>query len=1122
MSIHLYVAPASTGKTAYVMELVRDAAQELRSVPRVVVPTHVQARAWRRRLAEAGGAIGVRVLTFDQLYAECLGTAGEVYTELSEPVQHRLIRAIVDELPLAHYAPLTDRPGFVQVLKDLIGELKAARVWPDTFAQAVAALGDEPRLRELALVYAAYQERVQAQGWADRAGLAWLATEALEERAPDLARDWPLLVVDGFDNFTPVQLALLKVLASRVETLIVTLTGTADGYGRTLAHRRFDQTRQQLEETLDVRAAPLPEQVSRQAPALAHLEAGLFCGEAMQFRGAGAVELIAAPDRAAEVRAALRWLKAQLVEDGMRPAEVALLARDVSPYRPLILQTAAEFGLPVRLVDGLPLRTNPAVAALLDLLRLMLPHASDDGGSEPALLRRPVVEAWRSPYFDWSALPEEGAPQPIGIGPGDADALDGAARWGRVIGGLSQWEEVLADLVARPEATTDDPAEGSAYDEERGLPAGIPAGSAAQALRTKFRRFVRRLTPPQGQRACREFVGWLEALIGPDPVLQSPRFSPLRQAQGATREEPTALQVVARAREGAEPAAGQDVAALQALKDVLRGLVWAEEALGTSAVEFSRFFDELSGVVEASGYRLPLQPGREEILVADVVQARGVPFRAVAVLGLAEGEFPATLSEDPFLRDADRGRLRQAYGLPLEPSTESEEAEFFYETVTRPRERLLLTRPRLADNGARWQASPFWEEICRLVTVKAETLTSETVPTSERVASWPELMESLATHPTCGEVQEWIRRAEPGRQAALDAAAHVLRLREGRATGSSFDSTLRQAGVVSSSNHQGRLLRQAGVVSLSNHQGVAQDGPFDGDLSGLADGFAQRFGPNHTWSASRLEAYRICPFFFFVGSVLYLEPRDEPAEGLDVRQLGNIYHRILEKLYQEVADPADLAQLLKALPAVARRILDAAPRREGFRQTAWWAETRAEIVENARRSVEAMAELQGDFFPYKYEAPFGLKGQPPLVVRDEGDSFRMRGYIDRVDRAPDGRVRVIDYKTSGPHGFTKRAAVEGKKVQVSLYALAARDALGLGEPAEGFYWHVQQAEPSGFTMSGFDGGPEGAIETAVEHAWEAVRSARGGHFVPHPPADGCPAYCPATAFCWHYRRGFGG
>jgi hypothetical protein len=69
---------------------------------------------------------------------------------------------------------------------------------------------------------------------------------------------------------------------------------------------------------------------------------------------------------------------------------------------------------------------------------------------------------------------------------------------------------------------------------------------------------------------------------------------------------------------------------------------------------------------------------------------------------------------------------------------------------------------------------------------------------------------------------------------------------------------------------------------------------------------------------------------------------------------------------------------------------------------------------------------------------------------------------------------------------------------------------------------VRQAEPSGFQMSRFDGGPEAAMEVAVEKAWEAVRGARDGYFTPQPPKDGCPAYCPAAAFCWHYRPGFGG
>jgi ATP-dependent helicase/DNAse subunit B len=150
MPVSFYLAPAAAGKTSYVLRRVREAARDLASTPRVVVPTQLLVRAWRRRLAQAGGAMGVRVLTFDGLYAECLTAAGEVYTELSDPVQYRLIRQIVDDLPLVYYAPITDRAGFFHILLKTIGELKAARIRPEELSKAVADLGGEPRLGELA------------------------------------------------------------------------------------------------------------------------------------------------------------------------------------------------------------------------------------------------------------------------------------------------------------------------------------------------------------------------------------------------------------------------------------------------------------------------------------------------------------------------------------------------------------------------------------------------------------------------------------------------------------------------------------------------------------------------------------------------------------------------------------------------------------------------------------------------------------------------------------------------------------------------------------------------------------------------------------------------------------
>jgi len=1074
MPVHVYIAPAASGKTAYALDRVCEAARGLRGAPRVCLPNRLHVYAWRHRLADAGGVIGVRLLTFDQLYAECLTAAREVYTELSDAVQYRLIRAIVDSLRLAYYAPLTDRPGFIHSLQQLIAELKAARIWPDTLSSAVATLGNEPRLRELARIYRTYQEHLQDQGWADRAGLGWLAVESLEERAPQVARDWPLLVVDGFDNFTPVQMALLRILAGRVGELIITLTGTTDGSERPLVHRRFNRTRQQLENALGVEAEPLPVTVKRHVPILAYLEDSLYRGEVHRRPGTtDRIRLIEAPHRAAEVRAALRWLKERLLQDGLRPSEVALLARNILPYRPFILQTAAEFGLPVRLVDGFQLRTNPAIAAILDLLRLMLPLNDDD--PQPALPRRVVVEAWRSPYFDWSARPTKDASEPIGIVEGDAELLDAAGRAGRVIGGLSQWQEALEILLERSTADHD-------YHEEE--PAPIPGSVIDQSLLAKFQRFVQRLTPPQGKCRYRDFVLWLEELIGSDPSSASVRSHP--------QEEVTSLKIIQRIQESTDLVAQLDIAALRALKDVLRGLVWAEEVVeSTELVDFERFYHELVGAVEAATYNLPTYSDQEEILVADVVQARGIPFRAVAVLGLAEGEFPATLREDPFLRESDRRQLREEFGLPLESSVESAEFEYFYATVSSAREHLLLSRPCLADNGAMWQPSPFWEEVCRLVPVRPMRLHSEDVPLPNRVASWPELMESLASHHEYVQVRKWAHHADSHRLAAFKSAVEIFQVRAER--------------------------------SVKSH--------FDGALGLLASEISKRFGPEHVWSASRLEHYRTCPFFFFIGDVLGLAPREEPEEGLDSRQLGNIYHRILEEVYQspDVTDPGDLDQVLAALPAVAERILDEAPRREGFRETAWWEHTRQEIVDNITGSLEKLHtfldelrdKFKADFTPTHYEARF-FKPQV-LTVTDGEDRFQLHGVIDRVDCSSDGRLVVIDYKTSSPNGFSNSAVARGEKLQLPLYALAARDGLKLGEPVEGFYWHVRHAQRSGFTLSAFARKRQrSALDVAVAKAWEAVRQVRKGNFVPSIPQDGCPIYCPAASFCWHYQARYGG
>jgi len=696
--------------------------------------------------------------------------------------------------------------------------------------------------------------------------------------------------------------------------------------------------------------------------------------------------------------------------------------------------------LPVRLVDGQPLSQSPVIVALLMLLRLHLPLAESGA---PGLPRRQVIAAWRSPYFQWGS--GEAA-----ITPADADLLDAFARQQLIIRGLEQWESAFIAAGAVTEAGQHD-GEEMEMDVDGRLP-----GTTTLRLQNKFNHFLALSSPPAAASTMRAFVQWLETLIGADPQLSS------------RPEQPDgSLQIVAQARQNPATAAA-DVAALRTLKDILRGLVWAEEAVHHDRpVDFPLFFSELVGAIAATHYVLPSQPRRPEILVADVIQVRGLSFAAVAVMGLSEGSFPGTVGEDPFLRDADRAILREQYGFPLPPSTRSAEREFFYDAVTRARDQLLLTRPILADNGADWMASPYWDATRRLTAVTPSSASSTTILPLAETASWVEWWESAAAAAAFP-----ILAPDRALQRRIDTAAALWRARQ-----------------------------------------QAQSGA-EGDLSPLAAELSVRFGPDHIWSASRLEAYRTCGYLFFLQSVLGVASRLEPAEGLDVRQLGSVYHAIFEQAATRgLPNPPTETAVQAHVTAVAGPILDAAPEKQGFRQTPWWTQTRMEIIDNVTRSLIALAD--GEFTFYLAEADFGIHG-PPLVIGQGEDRLQLRGFIDRIDRRADGAIRIIDYKSGGKWSYTAAAFQTGKKLQLPLYALAAQEALGLGAVVDGFYWHFQQAEASSFQLQKANEGIEEVIQTAVTHAWEAVTRIRQGRFAPRPPEGGCPTYCAAAAFCWHY------
>lgn len=1052
MSARLLIAPYSTGKTEFVLRSARADAAGLARQPILCVPTPIQAQSARKRLAHMGGAIGVRIVTFDGLYTWLLDRSGVNYTELQDAALFRLMQELLQRLAaegaLRHYYGIANTPGLANLMLDRIGELQGALVDPASLLDFWREVAAPNRLLDIGVLYDAWRQLLVQQSWSDRVGVGVLALDTLLAGKVRLDATATPLYFDGFDFLNELQLQLVVALA-HLPGAQATVTLTGDLSQAEAAHpsaNRFDATRVRLIHALHVDAEPLPPFESNPAtrPVLQSLRRRLatdgFAADPLTDAD-GALHLLEASQRTTEVRAALRWLKRAIVLDGVPASDCALLVRDITRYRTTIVQVAQEFGVPVVLVRGLPIEENPAINALLALLKLALPTAS----GEPALPRDEVVALFRSPYFDLA---------PLGAWPHDAERLDAFARAALVVRGVDAWRTAFAAALTTPLQEVAEPADDADDEAERATT------NATSAAIERLASIVARLSAgliPHASATMRQHIAWLEGVC----------------SDAAEADEPAlALGFLASIQRGAPAERTRDEAAFLAFKHLLRGLLWSAEQLAAPPITWSEFLHELGGALEGARYDLPV-PG-DAIFCGATVDARGLPFSHVAILGMVEGELPQRTQDDPFLREEDRQLLRRRFP-GVQHATDSQEREYFIEAVARAEDALLLTRPVIGDDGSAAEPSPYWLEMLAVLgdTPSTTALSSEragALPDSALAASLPELMRSLAQHPHAA-AEAWLTFHRPDDLRAIDAASHILDLRAHR-----------------------------------------QRSAYDGDLRAHLDLLADEQSPTRQWSPTAFETWLTCPLFYFTSRHLHLEERTPPEAEVDRGAIGSIYHEILQELFKpsSATEPA-----IERLDAVAQGLLDTAPARHGFLATAIWQQQAAEILANLRKTVAALETLGG--------TPIGVErryqGESALRVASDSGDFLVRGVVDRIDALPDGTLRIIDYKTGKGDYNSIQGLAQGKRLQLPLYARMVDGEHGEGAVGDGIYFFAHTGEAAKWSLAAYPDGIDAASEVALNWARRAVTGIRAGDFAPTPPSDGCPDYCPATAFCWQYRPG---
>jgi putative RecB family exonuclease len=250
-------------------------------------------------------------------------------------------------------------------------------------------------------------------------------------------------------------------------------------------------------------------------------------------------------------------------------------------------------------------------------------------------------------------------------------------------------------------------------------------------------------------------------------------------------------------------------------------------------------------------------------------------------------------------------------------------------------------------------------------------------------------------------------------------------------------------------------------------------------------------------SPSRAGDFRTCPLMYRLRTIDHLPEEPSP---LAVR--GTVVHKVLEDLFdlpaaQRTPERADgMVQaawefVLDAEPALASMFVGDDAGGKGAEIASWLA--------SCRESLRGYFDLED---PRRLEP-----AERELYVEALLDSkLLLRGFVDRIDVAADGAVRVVDYKT----GRSPGVGFEGKALfQMRFYALVI--------------WRMRGVVPALLQLIYLGDGqvvsyrPDEqdlrATERLAEALWRAIETARAtGEWLPHPSAacEWCSyqAHCP--------------
>lgn len=395
----------------------------------LVLPSRAAATARRDALLRKArrGLWGNPICDFKDFATALLAQDGHEVRTLGDAERRLLIQASVEAAlvdPAAYGVSLaSDSPGLARHLLHIIGQLKQAAIEPAQFEARLSEAGAlSPMDRLVAAVYGRYQDALKAGAAYDVPGLYWAAEAHCLATRPTALAGIEVILLDGFDDFTPSEFRLLEALRSHVPQLYFGVNYD-DAPSRQDCFRTSARTVQIIADRFQVRPRACAAEPA--ATLTEYVADNLFWRDPPPSPEGLDINLhvLTCPDLATEMETLARSAKRCLL-DGDTTDDIAVVLPDLAEAAAALRGAFAAAGVPLRMREQRSLAESPAGGLVQRLARAWQRWAHDA-----------VLDVLASPRLPWPGAHREAYPY--------------LARKALVIEGFREWQVGMASLQRR-------------------------------------------------------------------------------------------------------------------------------------------------------------------------------------------------------------------------------------------------------------------------------------------------------------------------------------------------------------------------------------------------------------------------------------------------------------------------------------------------------------------------------------------------------------------------------------------------------------------------------------------------------------------------------------------------